>query len=246
MWIASALVSMTGAQDITVGGIVIAKISGTTLTVSSIAMIPDRAFVEVSNVTALTIPDSVTSIGDYAFDGMSGVTTLIIPNSIITIGNSVFEGMSGVTTLTIPDSVTTIGSFAFQGMSGVKGTLTIPNSVTSIGWSAFEGMSGVTTLFIGTGLTHGSVNASSFSGMSGVVVCVGSTDMCTMHFPTASQTLAPTLAPTLETPGIPILTYIAILLAIPFALMCVHCAYKAISRTRMPDKPTIRSIEISL
>ncbi len=45
-----------------------------------------NAFFNKTNITHITIPDSVTSIGEYAFYGCSGLTSVTIPNSVTSIG----------------------------------------------------------------------------------------------------------------------------------------------------------------
>jgi hypothetical protein len=71
-------------------------------------------FDSCSDLTNLTIPDSVTNIVDYAFFGCSGLTGVIIPNSVTSIGVDTFSSCSGLTNITIPGSVTNIGSYAFS------------------------------------------------------------------------------------------------------------------------------------
>ena len=117
------------------------------------------------NVTALTIPSSVTNIGSYAFSGCSGLTSVTIPNSVTNIGSGAFYVCSGLTSVTIPDSVTSIGNYAFYKCSGLT-SVTIPNSVTSIGSSAFSGCSGLTSATIPNSVT--SIGSSAFSGCSGL------------------------------------------------------------------------------
>ncbi len=82
---------------------------------NNVKIIPDYLCCGMSNLTSLTIPNSVTSIGNYAFDECSGLTgSLTIPNSVTSIGESAFEGCSGLSSVTIPNSVTTIGNNAFS------------------------------------------------------------------------------------------------------------------------------------
>ena len=94
------------------------------------------AFSGCTNLTNITIPNSVTSIGENAFSGCIGLTSVTIPDSVTSIGSSAFSGCKGLTSFEIPDSVTTIGNSVFFGCTGLT-SITIPGSVTNIGNSAF-------------------------------------------------------------------------------------------------------------
>ena len=102
-----------------------------------VTAIADRAFSEHSDLTSISIPDSVTSIGNYAFNGCIELTSINIPDSVTSIGDSAFNRCGGLTSIEIPDSVTSIGKEAFWWCSGLTGELKIPESVTEIGESAF-------------------------------------------------------------------------------------------------------------
>ena len=106
-------------------------------------------FNNITTLSSVSIPNSVTTIGQNAFMYCSGITSVTIPDSVTSIGNQAFLGCSGLTSITIPNSVTTIGRYAFNGCSGLT-SVTIPNSVTTIGENAFDGCSGLTSVTLNT------------------------------------------------------------------------------------------------
>ena len=119
---------------------------------NSITSIGDWAFAGCSSLTSITIPNRVTSIGHSVFSYCSGLTSIIIPDGVTTIENSTFDGCSGLTSITIPDGVTSIGVQAFQYCRGLT-SITIPNSVTTIREYAFYGCTGLTSITIPDGVT---------------------------------------------------------------------------------------------
>ena len=134
--------------------------NGKTYRVTSIG---SYAFYNCSDLTSVTIPNSVTSIRYAAFSGCSGLTSVTIPNSVTSIGYDAFSGCSGLTSVTIPGSVTSIGDYAFQDCSGLT-SVAIGNGVTRIGYWAFARCSGLTSVTIGNNVT--SIGGGAFNGCS--------------------------------------------------------------------------------
>ena len=143
-----------------------------------------------TNLTSVTIPNSVTEIGYYAFYGCGGVTDYTwnarncsyngnMPTSNIervSIGNEVeilpsnFVSGSKITSVSIPNSVTTIGEYAFRYCSSLT-SVNMPNSVTEIGNYAFSYCSSLTNLNIPNSVTTiGSYAFSYCSGLTNVTI----------------------------------------------------------------------------
>ncbi len=141
----SNTVACSGYYDWCEGDIVIPeKVNNGGITYT-VVQIGNHAFSGCSDLTSITIPNSVTAIGDYAFYDCSGLTSISIPNSVTAIGDYAFYDCSGLTSISIPNSVKTIGKDAFCGCSSLT-SITIPNSVTAIGNHAFYGCSGLTSI----------------------------------------------------------------------------------------------------
>ena len=157
--------------------------------------------------TNITLPDKCKkyygySIGSYAFEYSSDITSITIPNSITSFGSGAFYGCSKlkevhisdiaawcridfassyanplyyaknlylngelVTELVIPEGVKEIKKYAFRNCTGLT-SVEIPNSVASIGDYAFYDCTGITSVVIGAGLT--SIGSSAFSGCSSI------------------------------------------------------------------------------
>ncbi|WP_396591661.1 leucine-rich repeat protein [Allomuricauda sp. R78024] len=105
--------------------------------------IGDGAF-ENSDLTSVTIPNSVATIGERAFlnNQLSNVT---IPEGVSSIGNGAFEG-NALTSVTLPNSVTSIKDYVFAGNQLTE--VTIPGNVTSIGGWAFAVNPDLVTLIV--------------------------------------------------------------------------------------------------
>ncbi len=150
-----------------------------------ITSIGDDAFYRCSDLTSITIPNSVTSIGESAFSGCSRLTSITIPESVTSIGSSAFFSCNNLKKINYMGDVATWCSIRFANrysnpmsnenvsyhprfyINDVEVTdLIIPDSVTSIGNFAFYGFTRLTSVTFGNGVT--SIGKESFDGCSGL------------------------------------------------------------------------------
>ena len=143
-----------------------------------VTSIGQGAFKRCTNLTSITIPDSVTEIAGSAFNGTAYYNdashwengeVLYIGNHLIeakdtisgaysvrqgtkTIADYAFYYCIKLTSITLPDSVTSIGSGAFDSCVGLT-SISIPDSVTSIEREVFEGCENLTDIHF-TGLVR--------------------------------------------------------------------------------------------
>ena len=142
----------------------------------NVTAIMGNAFRGCSELTSVTIPNSITVIGSDAFLGtawynnqpdglvyaglvaykykgtMPSGTSLNIKEGTLGIAGSAFLDCIGLSNITMPNSVTHIEGSAFEGCSALT-NITIPNSVIKIGLSAFSGCSELASISIPNSVT---------------------------------------------------------------------------------------------
>ena len=151
------------------------------LPVTSVA---ERAFINNTSVTAVTVGANVKEIGDYAFANCYGIASLTLPEGLESIGANAFQSCREITSLTLPDSLTALGANAFQFCRGLTAvtigngltelsasvfdnctslaSVTIPDSVTTIGNSAFSRCTSLASVDIGANVAE--IGDDAFSG----------------------------------------------------------------------------------
>ncbi len=158
----------------------------------TVVEIEDELFCYCSELTGITIPNTITSISNRMFCGCKKLervkiddgdyvlefgddTFLFCPIKSLYVGRNIshsglykylpFKEIKTLKEVTIGNSVTKIYSYSFYDCSGLM-SITIGNSVTEIGRSAFEGCSGLTSVTIGNSVTE--IGSSAFEGCSGL------------------------------------------------------------------------------
>ena len=132
--------------------------------------IEDYAFYRCSNLTTITVPDSVTSIGSNAFYNCSSLTSITIPESVTKIGSNAFYNCSSLTSITIPSSVKSIGYGALQiGSSTSKATIIMKSTTTPSIQSATIG-SNVEKIIVPKGTLEAYKSATNWSKLADKIV----------------------------------------------------------------------------
>jgi M6 family metalloprotease-like protein len=117
-----------------------------------VVAIADNGFANVTTLTSIDIPDSITMIGISAFLNCSGLTDIIIPDSVTLLGIQAFAGCESLISIVLSNSLTTIEKNTFYQCFSLI-SITIPSNVTSIGDYAFGYCTDLTTIHIPTSVT---------------------------------------------------------------------------------------------
>ncbi len=146
---------------------------------SKLDSIGDNAFADCSNLTEISIPDSVTSIGDSVFSCCESLTQIkvgadnqnyqsIDGNLYSKDGKTLIQYCAGktATSFEIPSGVTMIGAGAFSTCTDLL-DISIPDSVTMIGEDAFEDCTGLTGIVISDAVEN--IGDSAFAGCTGLL-----------------------------------------------------------------------------
>jgi hypothetical protein len=133
-----------------------------------VTSIGNTVFKNCTELTSVTIPDSVINIGQFTFFGCTNLKSIAIPNNVNSIGFGMFDSCTSLESVIIGDSVILIEDLMFnsctklesiklpEGITGIDyaafdsctslESITIPSSVTSIGDYAFDGCTNLTKI----------------------------------------------------------------------------------------------------
>ena len=109
----------------------------TSISLPSVISIGYYAFYNCSQLTSITLSETMTSIGYNAFNSCKKLDSITIPKGITTIASSTFANCESLANVTLPDGLTYIDYQAFDRCYALT-TINLPNSLTNIGNSAFN------------------------------------------------------------------------------------------------------------
>lgn len=105
--------------------------------VVGVAAIGKEAFKNCENITAVTIPESVTLVEEGAFSGCTGLKKVMFLAENVKFESGVFENCKSLEEITMPKSSPEISGKMFSGCGALQ-KVVLPGGVESIGESAFE------------------------------------------------------------------------------------------------------------
>lgn len=136
------------------------KLEGGTLTISGTGAMKDYTYDDLApwngsekDIKTAVIESGVTSIGSSAFSGCSNMTQVSLTDSLKNIGQSAFNGCSSLKEISIPNGITDIYSWTFNNCSNLE-RVTISNGVKSIGQGAFMSCSALKNISLPDGFEN--------------------------------------------------------------------------------------------
>ncbi len=144
-----------------------------------VTCIDEGAFSDLTEITAVIIPDSIVSVGSKAFQGCSSLYNVYIGSGVAEIGDYAFSSCPSLESFSLSSSNTSFSEingmlcstdgtellFYAGGASPV-----IPEGITSIGKAAFFGRTDITSAAINSSIT--AVGDYAYAGCTGLTQVV--------------------------------------------------------------------------
>jgi hypothetical protein len=126
----------------------------------------EGAFKDCTSLTSVNVPTGLTGQACGAFEGCTSLTSITIPAGITTTQlNAMFHNCTSLTSVTILANLTVISYNMFSGCTSLAG-ITIPNTVITIRETAFSGCTSLTSITIPNTVT--TIERSPFDGCTGL------------------------------------------------------------------------------
>jgi len=180
--------SPVSGPDVVRGNIVLpttADFDGDTYTVTQIA---ERAFMDYTGITAVTLPKTLSTIEPEAFAGCTQLVSINTPQPLSVIGDYAFAGCRSLTAFSLEASISNLGIGAFRDCASLRelvftptfttipaelclgctslGYIEFPATILSIGESAFEGCASAESIYLDSSVQ--TIGSRAFYGCGGV------------------------------------------------------------------------------
>ena len=127
----------------------------------SLTTLGSNAFESCKSLKTIKIPSGVTAIPENCFRECSLMESVSLPEGLVEIGASAFSGCQNLESVALPESLTTLGDYAFSSCKLLK-MIKIPSGVTTIPNDCFSKCSSLESVKIPEGVTD--IGGSAFSG----------------------------------------------------------------------------------
>ena len=94
------------------------------------------AFSGCTNLTTVSLPNTLKSIGQSAFSTCCNLSNIKLPNSLENLGSGIFSECFALSSITVPEGITIIPTCIFSACKNLK-TVILPNTITTIEHAAF-------------------------------------------------------------------------------------------------------------
>ncbi|MBQ9563059.1 MAG: leucine-rich repeat domain-containing protein [Lachnospiraceae bacterium] len=116
-----------------------------------ITVLYDGLFAGHSEITSVTIPDTVTDLGEFLFDGCENLKKVKLPSKLKALWGQTFA-RSGLEEVWLPNQLESIPPFAFKDCKNLKKVVCGAGMKRIYAW-AFAGCDVLDELFFGPGVT---------------------------------------------------------------------------------------------
>ena len=144
------------AKELTYSSIYYTTLDGNVYNTTSFDL-PVLSNTYTDGVGEIRFEGNVSTIGENAF-AWSNITSITLPESVRTISNTAFYNCESLAEVELPEGVSYIGYQSFAYCTSIT-DMTLPDSLTSIGSNAFYGCNALASITIGSGLTQVEENA---------------------------------------------------------------------------------------
>ena len=125
--------------------------------------IESYAFYGCSNLDGVALPSSLTAIYTGAFAECTALTSVAIPSGVKTVDMETFKNCKSLTEVSIQGKVTEIGTDAFMNCTNLE-SISLPSSLKTLGDCAFQNCKSLKSVTIPNGVT--SIAYRTFMGCS--------------------------------------------------------------------------------